>query len=201
MRGELDQMGSLLHERLVAGDELATAEIAELFMRPLIGNLAAMFPAVKDHHLIATAVEDALLSYFARPGQFDPSKLTLFKYLRMAARSDLLNSLRRPRIVELTAPDSEHDLEGIRDPADLEDEVMKGDSPLLREVNELLTNPVDREFFGLMADGERKTAEYARVLGISDRPASEQATVVKRHKDRLKKRLQRKLKRPVDSDE
>jgi hypothetical protein len=199
--GELDQVGRLLHERLIAGDELATAEIAELFMRPLVGKLTSLFPTVRDHHLISTAVEDAMLSYFARPAQFDPSKLNLFKYLRMAARSDLLNSLRRPRIVELTAPASEHVLENIRDPADLDDAMMLDDSPLLREVNGLLTSPVDREFFALMADGERKTAEYARVLGISDRPAGEQATVVKRHKDRLKKSLQRKLKRPVDGDE
>ncbi|MGH9822144.1 MAG: hypothetical protein ACREDR_02635 [Blastocatellia bacterium] len=201
MRSELDEAGLLLHERLLAGDELATAEIAEHFLPQLTHRLAAMFPTLKDPHLLTTAAEDALLSYFSRPTQFDPAKIGLFAYLRMAARGDLLNSLRTPKIVELTTLDSEHVLEGLKDSTDLEDAMIKGDSPLLREVNELIKSPVDRDFFALMADGVRETADYAELLGISDLPAAEQAAVVKRHKDRLKKSLQRKMKARAGSHE
>lgn len=195
MRSELDEAGLLLHERLLVGDELATAEISELFLPLLVRSLTGKYPSIRDPHLLNTAVEDALLSYFSKPSKFEPNKLRLFAYLRMSAEGDLLNSLRKPKIVELTALDSEHVLEGLHDSADPEDLMIKGDSPLLREVNELIKNPVDREFFALMADGVRETSDYAKLLGISDLPASAQAVVVKRHKDRLKKSLQRKMKR------
>lgn len=184
-----------MHHRLLAGDELATAEIAEIFLPALTRQLTAMFPNVTDPHTIATAVEDALISYFQRPRQFDSSRLGLFSYLRMAARGDLLNSIRSSKVVELTLPDSEHVLETLRDPADIEEVMVKGESPLLREVNELLKNRLDRALFALMADGVRETAEYAELLGITGRPVDEQAAIVKRNKDRLKRSLQRKMKR------
>src|SRR5262249_4753069 len=169
------------------------------FIPLLIDALKAQFPRLPDPHLVTTAVNDALLSYFSRPAQYDASRLSLFRYLRMAARGDLLNSLHQLMLVELTVPDSEHALEGLKDPADLEASIVKGDSPLLREVNELLTDPVDRRFVGLMIEGVRETSEYAELLGISDRSVSEQTAIVKRNKDRLKKTLQRKMRR-VSSD-
>jgi hypothetical protein len=43
----------------------------------------------------------------------------------------------------------------------------------------------------LMLDGERSTDACARVLGLADLPAPEQAREVKRVKDRLGKRLRR----------
>ena len=198
MGSELDDIGRVLHERLLAGDELATSEIAELFILPLVNALNRGFRGLPDPHLVTTAVNDALLGYFSRPDRFDPDRLGLFSYLRMAAQGDLQNSLRRSKLVELTAPDSEHALEGLKDPADLEASMVKRDSPLLREVNELLTDPMDRRFLGLMMEGVRETSEYAQLLGISDRPVSEQTALVKRHKDRLKKTLQRKMKRVGD---
>ncbi|HKV40047.1 MAG TPA: hypothetical protein VJX67_12605 [Blastocatellia bacterium] len=201
MISELDKTGLVLHERLLAGDELATAEIAELFLPPLFRSLASNYRSVRDSDLITTAVEDSLLSYFANASKFDPSRLGLFAYLRMSAEGDLLNSLRKPKIVELTALDSEHVLEGLHGTSDPEGLMIKCDSPLLREVNELIKNQVDREFFALMAEGVRETSDYAALLGISDLPVTEQAAVVKRHKDRLKKSLQRKMKRRAGSHE
>jgi hypothetical protein len=46
-----------------------------------------------------------------------------------------------------------------------------------------------------MMEGERRTRVYADVLEISDLPPKEQAQVVKRHKDRVKKTLQRNISR------
>ena len=43
----------------------------------------------------------------------------------------------------------------------------------------------------LLRQGERKTAPYAAVLGITDLPEAEQRQQVKRVKDKLKKRLER----------
>ena len=41
----------------------------------------------------------------------------------------------------------------------------------------------------------RETSAYAVALGIADRPQREQEKIVKRHKDRLKKKLLREFKR------
>jgi RNA polymerase sigma-70 factor, ECF subfamily len=188
----------MLHERLLAGDELATAQIAETFIPVLLKALEAIFPRLSDPHLATTAVNDALINYFKRPEQFDPNRSTLFKYLRMSARSDLLNSLRRKKIVELTSFDSEHVFEGLKDSTNIEASMLTGDSPLLREVDDLLKSPADRQVVRLMIEGVRETSEYAGVLGILDQPQDEQARIVKRHKDRLKKTLQRKMKRVRD---
>jgi hypothetical protein len=46
-----------------------------------------------------------------------------------------------------------------------------------------------------MMDGVRETAAYAAVLGLHHRPLHEQEKIVKRHKDRLKKMLQREWRR------
>src|SRR5258708_2197306 len=100
-------------------------------MGRLVRGLTVLFPNVPDPHLIDTAVIDAMVNYFNRPEQYDAAALSLYPFLRMAAKGDLLNALRRQkRVVELKHPESEHVLEGLEDPADLEADVIKGDSPL-----------------------------------------------------------------------
>jgi hypothetical protein len=49
----------------------------------------------------------------------------------------------------------------------------------------------ERRVLALMLDGERSSAAYAQVLGITGLPAAEQEREVKRAKDRIKKRLER----------
>jgi len=57
----------------------------------LVEDLSKRFPRLDDPHFVPTAVEDALLSYFDKPEQFDPQKgLSLFAYLRMSANGDIL---------------------------------------------------------------------------------------------------------------
>jgi RNA polymerase sigma-70 factor (ECF subfamily) len=64
-------------------------------------------------------------------------------------------------------------------------------SPLIQVILQEVSDPVDRELLEMILTGERKTAPYARSLGIADRSETEQRKIVKRHKDRLKKRLRR----------
>jgi hypothetical protein len=49
----------------------------------------------------------------------------------------------------------------------------------------------EQRVLALLADGERSTAAFARVLGLTDSPEDEQRREVKRVKDRIKRRLQR----------
>ena len=61
----------------------------------------------------------------------------------------------------------------------------------MQQVFNTITDPRDRRLLQLLRAGERKTAVYAEVLGIQDRDAMEQRKIVKQHKDRLKKQLER----------
>ena len=49
----------------------------------------------------------------------------------------------------------------------------------------------EAEVLTLMRQGERRTLEFARVLGISELPAEQQRREVKRVKDRIKRRVER----------
>lgn len=197
----LRELGFHLHEQLLAGNPTATARIAEEFWEYTKQRLTRSFPTLSDPHLIDTAVGDALISYFRRPAQFDPDRLSLPAYLYMSARGDLLNAIeqatRRERKqvslaedVEVEADEAEKGVE-VPDPYDLEEEMLVNLSPVWRRLGELFPDPVDRELVVLILEGERGTNEFAAVLGIQGQDIEEQARVVKRHKDRLKKTIQR----------
>jgi hypothetical protein len=201
-QGQLKRIGEILHQRLVDGDVTATAEIAEVFMPLITARLKRRYRDLDDLHLVDTAVEDALLSYFDRPQQYDPAKLHLLGYLRMSANGDLLNLLEQRKrdsrqlglaeVVELDSLDTEHGVE-IQGELDLETLVLNRNSPIWQRLSELLPDSIDQEIVLLMMDGVRETNVYADVLSISDYPTEEQAIIVKRHKDRVKKKLQRNL--------
>ena len=204
----LEAAGRALHQHLLDGDVTATAEIAELFMPIIIGKLRRGYPSLDDPHLIDTAVEDALMNYFARPEQYDPARLSLAGYLRMSANGDLLNLLKREKAqnyqslsecVELEDGNVEYGVR-VQDDLDLEALMLAHHSPIWQRLSALLPDPDDQRMILLMMEGVRETSVYASVLGISDRSSQEQAQVVKRHKDRIKKTLQRNIKRWEVSD-
>jgi hypothetical protein len=200
----LKQLGYTLHQLLLEGDLTATAQIAETFMPWMIEQLGYRYPNLPDPHFIDTAAADALINYFGRPDQYDPARGSLAAYLRMSANGDLLNLLKRSRkemnslrlgkIVELDDPSVEHEVE-IQDEFDLESWVLSQQSPVWEWLPQLLPDPIDQEILSLMLEGVRETELYAEVLGLLDHPTDEQAATVKRSKDRLKKKLQRNLKR------
>jgi hypothetical protein len=201
---DLRQLGLILHQRMLNGDRTATAEIAEIFLPHIAKNLHRRYPQLDDPHLIETATEDAIISYFQRPEQFNPNKRSLGGYLRMSANGDLLNSLDKHKvdatqetlaeIVELDESNAEYGVE-VEDEFDLETEVFTRLSPVWERLKNLLDNPMDQEMVLLMMENVRETSAFADVLGILDQSEKEQFTIVQRHKDRLKKTLQRHIDR------
>ena len=190
-----------LYQRLLAGDPTAPAELAEAVMPSLHRMLQRKFADV-DPELIADAVTDAVMALILRPDAYDPHRGGFEGYLLMSAQGDLLNSLARQRrrsqrevsvdSVEHLAPDPE---------TQMEDSIGSGDDTgdlVPDTVFHLLPGPIDRQVLQLMMDGERRTHVFARVLQVSDRPESEQRRIVKRHKDRIKKKLQRFLRRRAE---
>jgi hypothetical protein len=63
---------------------------------------------------------------------------------------------------------------------------------LLTAMFDALSDTRDREILRLRSQGEKRTSEYARILGIEQLSITEQEKEVKKHKDRIMKFLKRK---------
>jgi RNA polymerase sigma-70 factor (ECF subfamily) len=192
-----------LHRRLLDRDPIAPAQLAELVLYPLTTRLRARFPEVPDPALIDDAAADAVLNYAARPEQFDPTKRSLFGYLQMSAGGDLknaLDALRRRQlreesldVVELH-PDRRNRVSMASDyPTTLEDEVVSNlaSQGLMAQVRAAAETRQDAMVLQMMIDGERRSDRFAEALGLEGLSPDERRRAVKRHKDRLKKRIER----------
>lgn len=207
-RREQDAHAHELHQRLVEGDPLAPPELVGAFSEELVRRVRARAQITNDDFIVYDAVTDALLAYAQQPTKYNPTKSGLLTYLTMSAYGDYLNMLARERRREkreVPLEYVEHRLDAgnnlIEDLLieDVLDTVMEREGiltpeeriRLLQQVSERFPDPQDRQLLNLMLLGERKTAAYSAVLGILDSDKDEQRRIVKRHKDRLSKRLKR----------
>lgn len=198
--------GLALHQRLLSGELVVTEEIAELYLEPLSRRLSRASAAYLDPQIVEQAAIDALLDYLQHPQRYQPERVPLDAYLLMAAKRDLKNALRSERrhtaraipldgsapAVELAlAARNESVEEVVMENVDLELPAGLDRARALDLVLAAFSDPIERRLLRLYLDGERRTAAYAAVLGIGDRPAGEQRQTVKRVKDRFEKRLTR----------
>ena len=184
-----------IHERLLAADPVAPTDLAEAVWRPLVKELEKRHPRLRESDFLRDAATDALISYIKQPTQFDPAKRGLFGFLVMAADGDLRNALakttrmKRREIpiedVELAGAGGKERLEAPGPDARLDAQRMRG------RIGELFKAPRDKEAVELLIEGERSTEAFAKVWGLERLSAKEQASQVKRHKDRIKKMLAR----------
>ncbi len=198
------QLGEELHARLLAGTSVTvTSEIAERFLPLVASGLKRRFHNLSDPHLVDTAVEDALIDYFDNPARFDPKRGGLATYLYWRARSLLLNLMagqkklfEREKAVELEDEEAVYQMTES-ETADVERSLVQRemDETTWRKLCEIFTDRLDLELVKLMMEGARETARYAELLGASSLSTDEQAGLVKRNKDRLKKTIQRKYRR------
>lgn len=200
-----DRVGDDLYRRLLANDADAPRDLLYAYLDPLASWLSARYWNVDPHHC-TTAAEEALLSLIKNPTLYDPQKLSLPAYLRMAVRGDLLNILdadKRHRAhlaplddVELYA-DAGNTGQDVANPETLVTERAERQAKLAEAVRVLNAissglTPEEQEVLILMLfDQERKTEPYVQVLRISHLPLSEQRRAVKKVKDKIQKRLRR----------
>lgn len=194
------QEGEHLHHRLCELDVTASADVCRGYRAPLLTWLARRHRAI-DPDLVETAVHHALLGYFQRPAAFDPARLDLAAYLRMASRRDLLNLLH--------AEARHHRLRQAFSSVELDEErrnnSQSGETPLsILQCKEqaqrwhdyvqrmaVRLSKGDRLVLDLLLAGEKSTAVFAQALGLEAQPAIEQEQQVKWAKDRVLKRLAR----------
>jgi DNA-directed RNA polymerase specialized sigma24 family protein len=185
------------HQRVLVEDLTAFSELCECALPHLEEFLGMHFPKT-PHHMRSTVVIDMLLDYQRRPRQYDPRKLSLFAYFRMAAKRDMINAIDRRRRQERRLIDIEEIVVEFREwSRDLlivgRDEEL-GAVVSFEDVLEALgdeLSAVDEQILLLMLEGVRDGRRYAEVMQIAHLDVAAQRREVKRAKDRLTKKLQR----------
>jgi len=201
-----------LHRAHRAGDPTAPARLADAVLDPLVrrvrGQIRQTYSRDRvDDPQIESACGLTVANYLQDPDRYEPSKGSLLSWLAMDAIGDIRNeatsaSARREspdsEVVELRTGsrksfldevDSTSAEEGALDRLDRFDLPPEVVSSVREAVGEY--EPEDFAMIELMGQGVRETAAYAEVLGISHLPAQVQRAEVKKHKDRLSRRLER----------
>ncbi len=198
-----------IHRRLLSNDPTAPSELAEAVLDKIIARLHKANPSIDDQDIVQTAATDAVVSYIKKPQQYDPTKRGLVGYLVMSAQGDLKNALaslrrRQQREVPLDSVelrqfarniDTEEETENELGPVSVSPaaniERSQELDVLLVELAALFDTLADKEMAKLVLQGERDTSAFVRLLGIDGLGINEQRREVKRHKDRIKKRIER----------
>jgi len=178
-----------LHERVLQEDPVAPAEVFRDFMEPVLRILMEEDRCnADDAHDSAI---DALFAYLRAPERYDRRRARLSTYLIHAARRRAMDRrrssearTRREREFAVTV-----DLRS-RNPKDVMDAAVEaGQAAELLETVKLSER--ERQFLGLILQGESSTERLAEVLGKASLPEDERRREVKRHRDRLMKQLER----------
>lgn len=190
-----------LHQRIVQEDPIAFAELCEKALDHLVLFLRTQFPQQSSHQQEQTAI-DCLLNYRRRPEQFDPKKLSLLAFLRMASRYDMMNAIDKhrrhsQRMTSLDDPTTHLRLPGdntLNEHIAFDEWLHEHTDLSFQEILALLDSELDEEekqLIFLMMEGVRESAPYAELLGIAGEDELSQRQEVKRAKDRLNKKLRR----------
>ncbi len=187
-----------IHRRIVADEPDATLDAYRAVAQSLETHLKYEFPHLPpgaDPDMRVEAIHIALTDYFRFPEKYDPAKSRLMTYLKMAARGDMLNLLKRERRhsdrrsplddVAFRLPDGE---EEISETIGRDWESRSLMKRLARDLSD-----EDMRLLRLMMDKVRGTPEAAEALGIEHLPFDEQRKEVKKAKDRIRKKLRRRL--------
>ncbi|MBP8000987.1 MAG: sigma-70 family RNA polymerase sigma factor [Chloroflexi bacterium] len=189
------------HYRILKQEPTAFAELCELALPHLVSFLQRLF-SLYEPHLCEQVAIDCLLHYQATPQQYDPTKLALWPFLRMAAKRDMLNLLDKQQrhnqhfvplddstiqqqlFVEETLP------ENFALDEWLQQYTSRSRQEIIAFLEAELTEP-DKEILFLMMEGVRDSQRYAEIMNILHLDAAAQQSEVKRAKDRLVKKLRR----------
>lgn len=184
------------------GNDLALSKLFDLYGLAIVGSLKRRYSKATraDDALAMEATNDAFWGYYRNPATFNPLENTLKRFLEIAAERDLQNILQKnekysrkqnlPDNVEL----EEKFWNSIRkDKNSADSEIIH--SELTEIVNKELANNFDNEVDILLAkmvlSKEREYNSFAEILNIDHLPTNVQTREVKKHKDRIKKVLQR----------
>jgi hypothetical protein len=213
------EQATVLHKRLLAGDVTASAEIADAYFEKVNKYSLDQWSHRYPNDLIEDAAVNTFVNYLENPNQYDAQRTTLGRFFIMSIHGDLLNLMAKdsrhgviglPRrkkngenlsipsvshqdqFVELDDPIMEHKIGGSSD-LSVEEHAFVRSAPIWSKLDALFLDTKDRDMLYLILEDVRDTSEFAEVLEITDLPIEIQESEVKRHKDRIKKTIQRHI--------
>ncbi len=188
-----------LYQKLENNNPVAFAELCQQALPHLVSFLQAQYPQQEQHNFETVSI-DTLLKFRTTLEKYHPEKMSLFAYLRMDARGDMLNLIDKnrridQRLVDVDAPSlSLPQLESVESHFALDEWLQEHTELSRQELLEKLEAKLshdEQQILLLMLDGVRSTKNYAAILNITEQDESVQRKEVKRAKDRLIKKLRR----------
>jgi len=188
----------VLHRALLEGDPAASERFATA-CGPRLRALLKRRHAAMPRELITDAATDAILAFITHPERYRPEMGSVFNYLLHIADNRLRDEWRKLRrrreisvggSVELALVEANYQGERERQPITDDPDALPPEVEAL--LHDILPDPCDRQIWNLICQGHGSTAEFAALLGIAYLPLEEQQAEVKRHRDRIVKRIQRR---------
>ncbi len=201
-----------LHASLCAGDPAAPPRFAVAVLDTLVKRVRNQIRRTYSRDRIGDdQIESAcgltIAKYLKAPHLYDPAKGSLLGWLWMDVVGDIQNEA-TSAVIRREAADSETvELRSVSrkslldeaESASVEEVALDAldrfdlDPAVAAAVREAVSDytPEDIAMIELIGQGVRETAAYSEVLGISHLSAETQRREVKRHKDRLTRRLER----------
>jgi DNA-directed RNA polymerase specialized sigma24 family protein len=190
-----------IHRRILHNDATAFAELCESALPALAKFLQGRF-SEQEGQLCESIAIDCLLKYYQTPKIYNPKQISLFAYLRMAARYDLMSAIDKEQRLHQRLTSLDELVDGPHTPEDkgrdsqvaLDDLLQRHTDWSFAEIIQALEaqlNRAEKRCLWLMLEGVRDNARYVAALDLSQMDEASQRAEVKRAKDRLVKKLQR----------
>lgn len=191
---ELESQLQALHGRLLSGDRIASAELAELALPMLKRRLGRAIGSLRDGDEGRSIINASLAEYLTDPYRYDPSKGGLLQFLLMDGYGDIKTAhiKERKENARLFFPGDDDVV--FRDSSQKYELELHEDSLANEELQVVIDelDPQERDFIKLWKQDVRATAPFAEVLGISHLPVDMQRKTVRNFKDALKKKIRRR---------
>lgn len=191
MRNKGEWTNEELINKLVQHDETALGCLYETYADNLLNYFVAQYNTLSRDE-ISDIITDSLIKLVDHPEKFKPGSSSLKTYLIRDIKGDILNTLAKIKrtkkklpVVELSDNHGNIEEEGKSETNMLHPKVKNF-------LKKILDSEQDIQFAWMMEiDKERATVKYARLLRITQLEFAEQKAEVKKHKDRIQKKLNR----------
>ncbi|NOK08474.1 HEAT repeat domain-containing protein [Corallococcus exercitus] len=186
-----------LHERVLQGDPTGPIDTMTTFLEPIHRSLIRTMGLDSDS--ANDAAIDAILSYLSNPDSYNPKAMRLATYLSLIAR-------RRAQDQQTSAANRERREQAFASIAELTmsapglalEDSVEASHAWERLIKQNALSKQDTLFLQLFLAGERSTEKLAEALELTATSQNEKRVLVKRHQDRLMKRLKRLAKADED---
>jgi DNA-directed RNA polymerase specialized sigma24 family protein len=181
-----------LHQRLIQREETASSELFSLYYDDFFKYFWKGYQNRLNEDDLKDIIADSFLKFIDHPNKFDPARSSLKKYLQADVRGDIINRVEK-KTIKLVELDDRFRNSLVREDSP---EVFFMKKELIEKargkLQDWFEDGKDLEIAWNIVSNVRETEYYAAILEIQHQKIEQQKKEVKRHKDRIKKQLERR---------